>query len=109
MSAHLEIHGGADEPERIVRFLDPRIIDVTNVEDIKVELLDLPGETPCRWLLDFTGVEYMSSAFIGVLVRFQKRIRKSGGEVILTGVGEPIRRVLLISGITKIFPILDQD
>lgn len=55
--------------------------------------------------LDCTGLEYISSAGLGVLLRTQKRVMSQGGGLRLVNVSNHIRDVFRYSGFDKIFAI----
>ena len=53
--------------------------------------------------LDCSGLEYVSSAGLGVLLQTQKRLMASGGKVRLVGVSRHVRDILRYSGFDRIF------
>jgi anti-sigma B factor antagonist len=55
--------------------------------------------------LDCAGLEYISSAGLGILLRTQKRIMGHGGGLRLVNVNNHIRDVFRYSGFDKIFVI----
>jgi anti-anti-sigma factor len=56
------------------------------------EPCDLPAEPPL--MLDLGGVESLSAAGIGELVGLRSRLRASGGQLVLTNVGDHARRAI---------------
>jgi len=55
--------------------------------------------------LDCRGLEYISSAGLGVLLKTQKRLMASGGKLRLTGVTRHLRDVFQYSGFDQILEI----
>ena len=55
--------------------------------------------------LDCTGLEYISSAGLGVLLKTQKRLMASAGKLRLTGVNHHLQDIFRYSGFDKIFEI----
>ena len=55
--------------------------------------------------LDCTGLEYISSAGLGVLLKTQKRLMASAGKLRLTGVNRHLLDIFRYSGFDKIFEI----
>jgi len=55
--------------------------------------------------LDCTGLEYISSAGLGVLLKTQKRLLTGGGKLRLTGVNRHLQEIFLYSGFDQIFEI----
>jgi anti-anti-sigma factor len=58
-----------------------------------------------RVIIDLTGVDYVSSAGIGVLRESTARARTSGGILILTGISEPVRLTLELAGLLTEFDV----
>ena len=55
--------------------------------------------------LDCAGLEYISSAGLGVLLKTQKRLLASGGKLRLTGVNRHLQDIFRFSGFDQIFEI----
>ena len=55
--------------------------------------------------LDCRGLEYISSAGLGVLLKTQKRLSGAGGKLRLTGVSRHLQDIFLYSGFDQIFEI----
>jgi anti-sigma B factor antagonist len=56
-------------------------------------------------VVDFTRLEYISSAGLGVLLRVQKRLKGNGDELTLTGLNHHIRDVFRFAGLDQVFKI----
>jgi anti-sigma B factor antagonist len=55
--------------------------------------------------LDCTGLEYISSAGLGVLLKTQKRLMASGGKLRLRGVSRHLQDIFGYSGFDQLFEI----
>ena len=55
--------------------------------------------------LDLSGLDYISSAGLGVLLKTQKRLMTSGGRLRLAGVRPHLRDIFVYSGFDKLFEI----
>jgi anti-sigma B factor antagonist len=55
--------------------------------------------------LDCAGLEYISSAGLGVLLKTQKRLMATSGKLRLTGVNRHLQDIFLYSGFDQIFEI----
>jgi anti-sigma B factor antagonist len=55
--------------------------------------------------LDCIGLEYISSAGLGVLLKTQKRLLAAGGKIRLTGVSKHIQDIFGYSGFDQLFEI----
>jgi anti-anti-sigma factor len=55
--------------------------------------------------LDLSGLSYVSSLGLGVLLKTQKRLRDSGHGLTLTGMPDHIREIFRFSGFDRVFEI----
>lgn len=55
--------------------------------------------------LDCSGLEYISSAGLGVLLKTQKRLLASGGKLRLSRVSQHLRDIFTYSGFDQLFEI----
>ena len=62
---------------------------------------------PRRCVLDLTGVSFMDSSGIAVILKTDRLLRQTGGVLALSGVPGQVRRVLDVAGLTKIVPVLE--
>ena len=57
-------------------------------------------------VVDFAGMDYISSAGLRVLLMAAKKTSKLGGKVVLTALSANVKEVFDIAGFTSIFTIL---
>jgi anti-sigma B factor antagonist len=81
-------------------------IDCVNAAAIKVEALTLLGDAT-DVVVDLTGVEFIDSAGVGVLVALFKNARLKGGRARFCGLTPGVRSVLEIIRLDQIFEIFD--
>ncbi len=60
-------------------------------------------EASCR--VDFSGLEYISSAGLGVLLETQRRLGDAGHGLVLTGLSKHITDLFRVAGFDAIFEI----
>lgn len=90
----------------LVSFVDQKILDRANIEQLGNELNSLVESTPgIKLVLDFAKVEFMSSAALGKLVSLEKRVRKSSGQIRLCRIRPEIYEVFQITSLDKVFQI----
>lgn len=64
---------------------------------------DLIEKEQVKYLIfDFTGVDFMDSSGIGMLMGRYKKVMFLGGKAAVTGVGKVVDRIFLLSGLYKI-------
>ncbi len=83
-------------------------IDLHNSPDLRVGLLELLKDHPCkRLVLDIKQVPYMDSSAVAVLVELLQKMRKTGGKVVLVSPQPRVRGLLEIARLDTIFEVVD--
>jgi anti-sigma B factor antagonist len=90
----------------IVTFADERIVDEEQIRELQ-ELLEpvIEKNQDGKLILNFSNVNFMTSALLGLLVRIHKRVCESGGRLQLSNLDSNLRRVFEITQLTKVFDI----
>ena len=92
----------------VVRFADRKILEELSIREIEEELFSLVRSIPeIKLLLNFSGVEHLSSAALGMLINLQKEVGKNGGELKLSDINPQIFEVFKITRLNKLFDIHD--
>ena len=79
--------------------------DVYTSPRIKQEIVDQLNTGIHKLIIDLTGVEYLDSTGLGVLIGGLKRARERDGDLKLICDNVRILRIFEITGLTKIFDI----
>lgn len=58
-------------------------------------------------VFDFSGVRFMDSSGIGMIMGRYKKVIFSGGRIAVSGVGSEVDRILLISGLYRVMSKYD--
>ena len=82
-------------------------VDLYTAPRLKERMADLTAQGRSQLAVDLEGVEFMDSTGLGVLIGGLKRCREAGGTLALLRPREPVRKVLTITGLDKVFPIHD--
>ena len=82
--------------------LDHHLAD--EMREVIDEVIDKRGVR--KIIFDFSKIDFMDSAGIGLIMGRYKKVRDTGS-ISITGANESIRRILLISGLHKIVKIYD--
>jgi anti-sigma B factor antagonist len=88
----------------IVNFVDKKILDEANIQQLGEELFSLV-DGPRKILLNFSNVEYLSSAALGKLITMNKSVRAAGGQLRLCSIHPQIYEVFKITKLNKLFDI----
>ena len=92
----------------IARFIDKKILDEGNIQIIGNQLfgmIDTDGRR--KIVLDFTNVEYLSSAALGKLITLEKKVKAAKGKLRLCNIRPDIYEVFVITRLNKLFDIRD--
>jgi anti-sigma B factor antagonist len=90
----------------VVSFTDKKILDEQNIQVIGEQLFGLVDDSGrTKLLLNFSNVEYMSSAALGKLITLNKKIQAAGGKLVLCSIDPQIREVFEITRLDKVFVI----
>lgn len=89
----------------MVRFIDRKIED-PNVHELGTELFDLVEKENRRSVvLNFTHVEFLSSAALGKLLTLDRRVKACKGQLKLCCIRPEILEVFHITKLNKVFDI----
>ncbi len=92
---------------RVVEFTNSKILDEANIADIGASLNSLIDErAQPKLLLDFSNVEHLSSAALGMLINVNNRVKKVNGQLRLANIQPQIYDVFVITKLNKLFRIL---
>ena len=91
---------------RIVEFVNNKILDEGNIAEIGSTLNALIDEQERpRILLDFSAVDHLSSAALGMLINTNKRIKERNGQLRLSCIKAQIFEVFKITKLDRLFKI----
>lgn len=94
---------------RIVEFTNNKILDEANIQQIQETLNSLIDEEQFpKLLLDFSTVDHLSSAALGMLINANNRIKQKNGQLRLSNIKPQIYDVFVITKLNKLFKIFPQ-
>ncbi len=92
--------------ETFVTINQSKLLDDECINEIQDTLLDIvdAGKHE-KLLLNFSEVEFLSSSFLGTLVKVHKKIREKNGELTLINIAPQILKVFRITQLDKVLNI----
>jgi anti-sigma B factor antagonist len=87
-----------------------RIVLGRECRDVEWNLEDLLKENQRKIIFDLTGVNHVDSTGVGILVTCYGKVKQAGGELRLTGVQEPVAKVLKmtqVDQVLRVYPTVD--
>ena len=92
----------------VAKFVDKKILDEGNIQIIGTQLFALVEEDARQKIvLDFSNVEYLSSAALGKLITMDKKVKAHKGKLRLCHVRPDIYEVFAITKLNKLFDMKD--
>jgi len=105
-AAHLTIT--KSNQVNVVEFSDRKILEELSITEIGDELSRLlEGAPEAKLLLNFSKVEHLSSAALGMLIKLNKQVSEQGGQLKLSDIAPQIYEVFKITRLNKLFEIYD--
>ena len=88
----------------------PQEVDHHNVEEIRKESDHLIVRNHIRYVIfDFADTNFMDSSGIGVIMGRYRKICLLGGQVCEVHTSERMKKILTMSGVTKIMQIYEEE
>jgi len=110
MAVHRRVQLSQVGDVSVVRFVDRKILDEANIQELGQELFQLvEDENHKSLLLNFSSVEFLSSAALGKLITLEKRVKAHGGKLKLSNIRPEIYEVFAITKLNKLFYIKDDE
>ena len=82
-------------------------VDTNNSPEVEKVVFENIGNGDGRVVIDFSQVEYVSSAGLRVLLKTAKHMKKGGGKLGLSNLNDQIKEVLELSGFLGIIDCYD--
>lgn len=109
MAAPVRIDVQDSESVRVVRFRERQLFDERTVREAADQVFAAcPTAGPIRMILDFSGVDLVSSSLLSKLILLQRRVDASGGKLRLCEMTSVVRSVFRTSNLDRLFAI-DRD
>ena len=60
------------------------------------------------WVIDLSGLQYMGSSVLGLMVNIRQQIRQGGGRLVLCGMSPKLHQVIRTCSLERLFVIKPQ-
>jgi anti-sigma B factor antagonist len=108
MTKHVQVERLNDAV--VVQFHDNKITEELAISGLGHELYVVVGRPDCQKLvLDFSNVDFLTSAMLGKLVSINRKMKEKGGILRLCGVCPNIRLIFKYTALDTIFDIRDSQ
>ena len=82
----------------------PAEVDITNAPELRTALAEASADGPRTIVVDMTRTLFCDSAGLHAMVDAHRRAMADGGAVVLAVSGEPILRILALTGMDRVIP-----
>jgi anti-sigma B factor antagonist len=94
----------------VVRFRDHKIIEDLAIQELGQELFQLVEvDRRRRLLLNFSSVDFLSSAALGKLITLDRKVKAHGGTLKLSNIRPEIYDVFNITKLDRLFDIKEDE
>ncbi len=93
---------------KVVLRIDGRI-DASSAPILERKLVQMIDEQHRQLILDFTRVDYLSSAGMRVLLSAMKKLKAKGGSLVLFALGDDVLEIVRMAGFDKILHICSNE
>jgi anti-sigma B factor antagonist len=106
MAEHRRIDVSKVADVSVVRFRDKKILDENGILELGAELFGLiEQDNRKKILLNFSGVEFLSSAALGKLITLDRKVKTHKGRLKMSNIRPEILDVFQITKLNKVFDI----
>ncbi len=92
--------------ETFVTINETKLLDDECIKEMQTVLLEIiDSGKHSKLLLNFSEVEFLSSSFLGTLVKVHKRMQEQNGELTLINIAPKIMKVFKITQLNKVLNI----
>jgi len=110
MSAHRRISASKVGDVTVVKFVDKKILDEASIQELGAELFSLvEHDNRKSILLNFTDVEFLSSAALGKLITLDRKVKAAKGRLKMSNIRPEIFEVFQITKLNKVFDIRSDE
>lgn len=110
MAAHRRLEVSEVGDVTVVRFVDRKILDEASIQELGGELFQLvEQEQRGKLVLNFSKVDFLSSAALGKLITLDKKVKARSGKLKLSNIRPEIYEVFAITKLNKLFDIKDDE
>ncbi|HEX3358950.1 MAG TPA: STAS domain-containing protein [Tepidisphaeraceae bacterium] len=90
----------------IIQMKLPESIDSADFDRLNQNLLALvEGKSSKAWVIDFTDVDYIGSAMLGLIVNFRQRVQTAKGKLALCGLSPKLLEIIQTCCLDRLFRI----
>lgn len=95
-----------DGPARVLALTVPPQVDNTDFDKLHEKVLEsVSAKADGQWVIDLSGLAYMGSSVLGLMVNIRERVRRNGGKLVLCGMNAKLHQVFRTCSLERLFVI----
>lgn len=79
--------------------------DIYNAHEARTKILEAYENNKSDIVLDFSGVSFMDSTGLGILISIQKIMEEEGHKIKIVNVDNKIKKIFVITELDKVFGV----
>lgn len=96
-----------EKPTHAIIHLKGSLLDKTQSVNLLTEVDKLVANNKNKLVINLSGMEYMNSSGLNMLVNMLTKSRTKGGDIIVSNVSEKVKQLFLITKLNTLFTITD--
>jgi len=90
----------------ITKLRDTRILDQADIQALEESIIPLiEASDSINLIIDFSNVQFLTSAVLGLLIRVSKKVYESEGQLRLCAIDNKILEIFRITRLDRVFDI----
>lgn len=81
-------------------------LDLATSRDLQTRLAELAGETGQDAILDLSGVSFIDSVGLGVVLKAASRFHRQGKRLLIVAPEGPVHRIFEFAGVSERLPVV---
>jgi len=96
----------ATQSVNVIDLALPESLDSEEFDRLNESMLkSIDGKVSDRWVLDLSGVDYMGSSVLGLMINVRQHIKAGGGKLALAGLSPQLTQIFRTCCLEKLFMI----
>lgn len=93
----------------IVRVMAADLLDMDNAGDMRIFLITLIKGGVKKIVIDMTGLDFIDSSGIGVLIDAAKHLRQQGGDIVILSMPERVQIIVQPVRLNRFIKIFERE
>ena len=89
----------------VVTLTDEKLLEDDDIKALEESVMPLIDGTPVNLVMDFSNVQFLSSAVLGLLIRISKKVNENRGRLKFCCINSKIFDIFRITRLDEIFEI----